>query len=83
MTPLQHKSIPWFESSVGYKAVQGVCTVMTHYSADLAAVITSSGFRRSAWHLSASTRFVLFLHSEVDRLDEQRAAGLGSRPGLK
>ena len=48
---------------------------MTHYSAEYAAVITSSGFTPSARRLSATTGVVLVLHSEVDRFDELLAAG--------
>jgi HJR/Mrr/RecB family endonuclease len=47
---------------------------MTHYSADVAAVITSSGFTPSARRLSATTGVALILHSEVDRFDELLAA---------
>ena len=43
---------------------------MNHYSADVAAVITSSGFTPAARRLSATTGVVLLLHSEVDRFDE-------------
>ncbi len=58
---------------------------MTHYSAEYAAVITSSGFTPSARRLSATTGVVLVLHSEVDRFDELLAAGGRARnlPRLK
>ena len=44
-------------------------------SADLAAVITSSGSTPSARRLSATTGVVLVLHSEMDRFDELLATG--------
>ncbi len=60
---------------VGNKAVQEAFAAMTHYSADVAAVITSSGFKTSARRHSATTGVVLLLHPEVDRFDELLAAG--------
>ncbi len=63
-----------YQSPVGNRAVQEAYAAMTHYSADVAAVITSSGFTPSARRLSATTGVALILHSEVDRFDEQRAA---------
>jgi hypothetical protein len=48
---------------------------MTHYSADVAGVITSSGFTPSARRLSATTGVVLVLHSEIDRFNELLAVG--------
>ena len=48
---------------------------MTHYLADDATVITSSGFTPSARRLSVPTGVVVLLHSEVDRFDELLAAG--------
>jgi restriction system protein len=59
-----------YQSPVGNKAVQEAFAAMTHYSADLAAVITSSEFTPSARRLSATTGVVLVLHSEIDRFDE-------------
>jgi restriction system protein len=59
-----------YQSPVGNKAVQEAFAAMTHYSADLAAVITSSEFTPSARRLSATTRVALVLHSEIDRFDE-------------
>ena len=56
---------------------------MTHYSADVAVMVTSSGFTLSARSLSAITGVVHLLHSEIDRCDEQRAAGQGSLPGFR
>jgi restriction system protein len=64
-----------YQSPVGNKAVQEAYAAMTHYSADLAAVITSSGFTPSARRLSATTGVVLLLHSEIDRFDEILVAG--------
>ena len=64
-----------YQGPVGNKAVQEAYAAMTHYSADGAAVITSSGFTPSARRLSATTGVVLLLHSEVDRFDELLAAG--------
>ncbi|ANY84120.1 hypothetical protein BB934_38370 (plasmid) [Microvirga ossetica] len=64
-----------YQSAVGNKAVQEAYAAMTHYSAEYAAVITSSGFTPSARRLSATTGVVLVLHSEVDRFDELLAAG--------
>jgi restriction system protein len=64
-----------YQSPVGNKAVQEAYAAMTHYSADLAAVVTSSGFTPSARRLSATTGVVLVLHSEIDRFDELLAAG--------
>ena len=52
---------------------------MTHYSADDATVITSSGFTPSARRLSGPTGVVLLLHSKVDRFDELLAAGSRAR----
>jgi len=71
--------------SVGNEAVQEAHAAITHYSADLAAVITSSGFTPSARRLSATTGVVLLLHSEVERFDKllAAAAGLGSLPRFK
>jgi restriction system protein len=63
-----------YQSPVGNKAVQEAYAAMTHYSADVAAVITSSGFTPSARRLSATTGVALILHSEVDRFDELLAA---------
>ena len=63
-----------YQSPVGNKAVQEAYAAMTHYSADGAAVITSSGFTPAARRLSATTGVVLLLHSEVDRFDELLAA---------
>ena len=48
---------------------------MTHYSADDATVITSSGITPSARRLSTTTGVVLLLRSEVNRFDELLAAG--------
>jgi hypothetical protein len=48
---------------------------MRHYSADFAAVITSSEFTPSARHLSGTTGVVLLLHSEVERFDKLLAEG--------
>ncbi len=59
-----------YQSRVGNKAVQEAFAAMSHYSAGLAAVITSSGFTPSARCLSATTGVVLVLHSEIDRFDE-------------
>jgi restriction system protein len=59
-----------YQSPVGNKAVQEAFAAMMHYSADSAAVITSSGFTPSARHLSATTGVILILHSEIDRFDE-------------
>jgi hypothetical protein len=63
--------------------VQEAHPAMTHYSADVAVMVTSSGFTLSARSLSATTGVVLLLHSEIDRCDEQRAAGQGSLPGFR
>ncbi len=81
MTPLQHKSIPWFESPVGVKAMQEVYATMTHHSADSAALITRCRFRLSARRRSATTGVVLLLHSEIYRFDEQRWPGKAACPG--
>ena len=59
-----------YQSPVGNKAVQEAFAAMMHYSADSAAVITSSGFTPSARHLSATTGVILILHSEIDCFDE-------------
>ena len=64
-----------YQSPVGNKAVQEAYAAMTHYSADVAAVITSSGFTPSVRRLSATTGVALILHSEVDRFDEQLEEG--------
>jgi restriction system protein len=68
-----------YQSPVGNKAVQEAYAAMTHYSADVAAVITSSGFTPSARRLSATTGVVLVLHSEIDRFDELLTAGSPAR----
>ena len=61
--------------------VQEAYVAMTHYSADDATVITSSGFTPSARRLSATTGVVLLLHSKVDRFDELlSAAGRAREP---
>ena len=44
-----------YQSPVGNKAVQEAYAAMTHYSADVAAVITNSGFTPSARRLSAAS----------------------------
>ena len=67
-----------YQSAVGNTAVQEAYAAMTHHSADLAAVITSSGFKPSAWRHSATTGVVLVLHSEIDGFDEMLA---GRGPG--
>ena len=59
-----------YQSPVGNKAVQEAFAAMSHYSTDLAAVTTSSGFTPSAQRLSATTGVILVLHSEIDRVDE-------------
>lgn len=53
---------------------------MTHYSAEVAAVITSSGFTPSARRLSATMGVVLHLHSKVDLFDEPLAERSASDP---
>lgn len=63
-----------YQSPVGNKAVQEAYAAMTHYSADVAAVITNSGFTPSARRLSATTGVVLLLHSEIDRFNEMLVA---------
>jgi restriction system protein len=72
-----------YQSPVGNKAVQEAYAAMTHYSADVAAVITSSGFTPSARRLSATTGVVLLLHSEVDRFDELLAGGRAAREPVR
>ncbi len=59
--------------------MQEAYAAMMHYSADCAAVITSSGFTPSGRHLFATTGVVLLLHSEVDRFDELLAEGCRGR----
>ena len=56
---------------------------MIHYSADLAAVITSSGFTSSARRLSATVGVVLVLHSEIDRFDELLPQGSPIRASIR
>ena len=63
-----------YQSPVGNKAVQEVYAAMTHYSADVAAVITSSGFTPSAGRLSITIGVILVMHSEIDHRDEPLAA---------
>ncbi len=72
-----------YQSPVGNKAVQEAFAAMRHYSADVAAVITSSGFTPSARRLSATTGVVLLLHSEVDRFDELLAGGRAARQPVR
>jgi restriction system protein len=48
---------------------------MTHYSADVAAVITNRGFTPSARRLSATTGVVLLLHSETGCFEELLVEG--------
>jgi restriction system protein len=64
-----------YQSPVGNKAAQEAYAAMTHYSADMAAVITSSGITPSARRISAMTGAILLLHWEVDPFDELLAAG--------
>jgi hypothetical protein len=56
---------------------------MTHYSAGVAVMVTSSGFTLSARSLSATTGVVLLLHSEVDRFDELLKEGGPAREPVR
>ena len=59
-----------YRNPVGNKAVQEAFAAKKHYSADIAAVVSSSTFTASAKRLSATTGVVLLLHTEIDRFDE-------------
>ena len=59
-----------YRTPVGNKAVQEAFAAKKHYSADIAAVVSSSTFTTSARRLSATTGVVLLLHTEIDRFDE-------------
>jgi len=63
-----------YRTPVGNKAVQEAFAAKRHYSADIAAVVTSSSFTPSARRLSATTGVLLLLHTEIDRFDEMLEA---------
>ncbi len=72
-----------YQSPVGNRAVQEAYAAMTHYSADVAAVITNSGFTPSARRLSATTGVVLLLYSEIDSFDELLVEGGPAREAVR
>jgi restriction system protein len=59
-----------YGSPVGNAAVQEVAAARIHVGATVAAVVSNTGYTRSARELAARTKTLLLHHAELPRLDE-------------
>ena len=59
-----------YQGRVGNKAVQEISAAMAHYDADIAAVVTTGSYTKSAYQLAKSTHVLLLHEDELTKLSD-------------